>query len=285
MSRLIRMAAGMRPDKEIRVQKIRVGNVPVLILRPKKAFENQSKAALLWLHGGGYFLGMKEMVYISRAADLVKKFGVTVVSPGYRLAAQAPYPAALKDCWQTLVYMDHHAKDLGIDADRIMVGGESAGGGLAAALCMLARDRGTVKIVWQFPLYPMISCYDTESSRNNHGRVWNTRRNHLGWKLYLRNYPKAKISPYASPALRKDYRGLPPAYTFVGDGEPFYGETMEYIRKLQEAGVEATVDVYHTDMHAFDMMRPEEEVSRKAVQKFEENFRMALERISGARES
>lgn len=271
----------MRPDKEIRVRKIRVGNVPVLILRPKRTAENETNAALLWIHGGGYFLGMKEMVYMSRAADLVKKFGITVVSPGYRLAWQKPYPAALQDCYRTLVHMKRYAKKLGIDEERIMVGGESAGGGLAAALCMLAHDRGTVKIAWQFPLYPMLSCRDTDSSRDNHGRVWNTRRNHIGWKLYMKGYPGKKVSAYVSPAMRKDHSGLPPAYTFVGDGEPFYIETLEYVRNLQNAGVRAEVDVYHTDMHAFDMLRPKEDISKEAIRRFEQAFREALDTVCG----
>ena len=97
---------------------------------------------VLWIHGGGYILGMKEMVHMSRAVDLVKKFGAVVVSPGYRLAFAAPYPAALDDCYAALVYMKAHAAELGVRADQIMVGGESAGGGLCAALCIKARDTG-----------------------------------------------------------------------------------------------------------------------------------------------
>ena len=259
----------MRPDPEIEVRKIKAGRVPVLVLRPKDRPEEALLPALLWIHGGGYFLGMKEMVYMGRAAGLVKKYGITVLSPGYRLALQSPYPAALQDCFRTLLYMKKHAARLGIDENRIMVGGESAGGGLAAALCMLARDRGSVKIRYQFPLYPMLSCLDTESSRDNHGRVWNTKRNHLGWKLYLRKNAGGAVSPYASPGLQKDFRNLPPAYTFVGRGEPFYTETLEYVRKLREAGILASADVYPTDMHAFDMLDPDSEISREAVRKFE----------------
>ena len=264
----------MKPDKDIQVLKIRVGKIPVIILRPYSPREKMP--ALLWIHGGGYFLGMKEMVYLSRAADLVNKFGITVISPGYRLALQKPYPAALQDCYRTLVFMKKHAADLGIDEEQIMVGGESAGGGLAAALCMLARDRGTVKIAYQFPLYPMLSNVDTDSSRDNHGRVWNTKRNHLGWRLYLRGNAKKTVSPYASPIHQKDFSGLPPAYTFVGSGEPFYAETLEYVRKLKEAGAEAEADVYPTDMHAFDLLDPESEAARKAIRTFEEKFGKAL---------
>ena len=265
----------IKPHKDIQVRKLRVGRIPVLILMPKR--QREKAPALLWIHGGGYFLGMKEMVYMGRAADLVNRFGITVVSPGYRLALQSPYPAAIADCYTTLLFMKKHAAALRIDENAIMVGGESAGGGLAAALCMLAKDRGTVRIAYQFPLYPMLSNLDTESSRDNHGRVWNTRRNHLGWRLYLRRDAKKKVSPYASPIHREDFRGLPPAYTFVGTGEPFYAETLEYIRKLREAGVKAEADVYPTDMHAFDMLDPESEVSRQAIRRFEEKVKEVCE--------
>ena len=263
----------LRPDGEIHAETIKIGKMPVIIVRPK---EPSPKApGVLWIHGGGYILGMKEMVYMSRAVDLVKKFGAVVISPGYRLAFQAPYPAALQDCYRALLYMKKHAGELGIDKDQIMVGGESAGGGLCAALCMLARDKGKVNIAFQMPLYPMLDNLDTESSRDNHGKVWNTWRNHFGWRIYLRKRAKKKVSPYASPARQTNWKGLPPAYTFVGDGEPFYAETLEYIRYLQEAGIEAKADVYHSNMHAFDMLRPDLPESLEAVRKFEEAFAFA----------
>ena len=260
------------PDHEIRVENIRIHGVPTLILRPAEG--EIVPTGLLWIHGGGYILGMKEMVYMGRAMSLVKQFGVTVFSPGYRLAWQKPYPAALDDCFTVLQYMDENRRGFGIE--RIMVGGESAGGGLCAAVCMMARDRG-IHVAFQMPLYPMLSNTDTESSRNNHGKVWNTRRNHLGWKMYLRENAKTPAQPYASPAHQTDFSGLPPCYTFVGDGEPFYDETLQFVEHLKEAGVEAEVDVYHTDVHAFDMLRPDEEISKKAVSAFEEAFGYALE--------
>ena len=89
---------------------------------------------ILWIHGGGYVTGMAKMIYMSRALPLVKKYGAVVVTPEYRLAGQAPYPAALHDCYAALKYLKEHAQDLGINSSQIMVGGESAGGGLAAAL-------------------------------------------------------------------------------------------------------------------------------------------------------
>lgn len=254
------------PDRHVRVKRIRIGRMPAIIVMPKH--HRKDAPGVVWIHGGGYILGMKEMVYMSRAMDLVRDLGVVVISPGYRLAWQKPYPAAVNDCYEALRYVHAHAAELGIDRSRIAVGGESAGGGLTAAVCMMARDKGEVSVKCQFPLYPMLSNIDTESSRDNHGRVWNTRRNHLGWKVYLRRRAGREVSPYASPSWQTDYSGLPPAYTFVGDGEPFYRETLDYIDRLRSAGVRAEVDVYHTDMHAFDMLKPEDELSRQAISRF-----------------
>ena len=265
------MKVRLKPDGDVRVQHLRIGRIPLLVLKPVKIPE--IPVAVLWIHGGGYISGMKEMVYMSRAMDLVKKYGVTVFSPGYRLAWLSPYPAAVNDCYEVLEYIDRHRSDLG--ADRLMVGGESAGGGLAAAVCMMARDRG-IQVAFQMPLYPMISNIDTDSSRDNHGKVWNTRRNHIGWRVYLRSEARKTVSPYASPARQTDYAGLPPCYTFVGTGEPFYRETLDYVSALRAVGVEAQADVYPTDLHAFDIYRPDDELSREAIRRFDEHFEMAL---------
>ena len=269
----------MKPDKDISVSTIRIptasSSIPALVLSPKVAAHNT--AGILWIHGGGYIAGMKEMVHMSRAVNLVKRFGTVVISPGYRLAIQQPFPAAAEDCYSALVYLKNHARELGIRRDQIMVGGESAGGGLCAAVCLMARDRKSVNIAFQMPLYPMLDDRDTESSRNNHGKVWNTWKNHLAWKLYLRGTPKTQVPSCAAPARARDFSGLPPAYTFVGDGEPFYVETLRYIENLRHAGISADVDVYHTDMHAFDMMRPELEISRIAAEKFNQAFAYAKE--------
>lgn len=267
-----------KPDgiKSVRV-KIAYGKnrLPLLVLSPESGAKDAP--GVLWIHGGGYITGMKEMVYMSRAVDLVKEFGVVVVSPGYRLAITKPYPAALDDCYAALLWMKEHAGDLNIRTDQLMVGGESAGGGLCAAVCMKARDCGEVKIAFQMPLYPMIDNFDTDSSADNHGKIWNTRRNHFGWKMYLRKSAKEKVSPYAAPAGQNDYSNLPPCYTFVGEGEPFYAETITYTENLRAAGVEAECNIYPTDIHAFDMLYPELDVSKVAIAGFNDHFRYAVE--------
>ena len=246
----------------------------VLVTKPKR--QERRLPGVLWIHGGGYMLGMAGMIHMSRMAPLVRAGKAVAVSPAYRLGWQEPYPAALDDCYAALVWMRDHADELGIRSDQIFVGGESAGGGLAVSTCLLARDRGEVAVAYQMPLYPMLDCRDTESSRDNHGRVWNTRRNHWGWKGYLGDlWGSDDIPAYASPAFADDLSGMPPCYTFVNDGEPFFSETLAYVHKLQVAGVEASCSVFHGNVHAFDMLTPWTENAHDADNVFEAHFEYA----------
>lgn len=251
------------------------GRLKLLILTPRGKAER--RPGILWIHGGGYVTGMAEMVHFSRAAPLVGKYGAVVVSPAYRRAGTAPYPAALEDCHAALCYLRDHAEALGVRSDQLMVGGESAGGGLTAALCMYEKDIGGVKIACQMPLYPMLDCKETETSRDNRSPVWNTRRNRAAWRKYLRGLT-GEPPCYASPAARINYAGLPPAYTFVCTAEPFYAETVSFVTALKRAGVEAELDCYPGLYHAFDMLMPWRAASRLAAARFEAWFGRAAER-------
>ena len=250
----------------LRIKTVGKRSVPVIVITPQEPKANAP--AVLWLHGGGYFAGLKEMVYMSRAIDLVRAFGAVVVAPGYTLSIMKPYPAAVEDSFAAVKWLDLNASRYGADANTIIVGGESAGGGLAAAVCMMARDRGEVKVALQLPLYPMIDNLETASSRDNRGKIWNSRRNRFGWRMYLRKNAKGEVEPYAAPARQKDYRNLPPCYTFVGSGEPFYTETLTFVENLKSAGVYAEADIYDTDIHSFDMLYPELDISVKARERF-----------------
>ena len=260
-------------------RKIPVGdhNIRLLILRPLERSE-KPVPGVLWVHGGGYQSGSAKDIFVTRALSLVVKFGAVLVAPDYRLSKRHPYPAALQDCWAALLYLKNHAEELGVRPDQIMVGGESAGGGMAAALCMLARDRGGVNIAFQMPLYPMLDDRDTPSSADNHAPNWNSKRNRKAWRRYLRAaYGTDLVSSYAAPARCEDYHGLPPCYTYVGDIEPYYCETVDYVRHLQEAGVRAVVDVYPDWFHAYDLFFPAKKIVREAVARFEEQVQYAIE--------
>ena len=222
------------------------------MLAPKTGAENAG--GVLWSHGGGYIAGMKEMVHASRVVDLVKKFGAVVVSPGYRLAVQRPYPAAAEDCYSALIYMKNHVRELGIRRDQIMVGGESAGGGLCAAGCIRARDTGEVNVAFQMPLYPMLDDRPTKTSKNNDAPVWNTKSNIAAWKLYLGgDYGTVRVSNYAAPARETDFSGLPPTLTFIGSIDPFLAETQSYVDSLRAAGVPVEFRIFEGGFHSFDI--------------------------------
>ena len=245
------------------------------VLRPRDA--ESPVPGILWIHGGGYMTGGSYMVHVSCGKMLAERYGAVVVSPAYRLSGKAPYPAALEDCYAALEWMYEHADELGIDRTRIVVGGESAGGGLTAAVCLYARDQGEIPIALQLPLYPMLDCEDTESSADNQGKIWNTRKNHRAWKRYLGAlYGTDEVPSYASPARETDYSGLPPCYTYVLDGEPFYAETLAYVKNLQDAGVDAKVDVFHGDVHAFDGYLFWQEQSKLAKQRLCEEYERVI---------
>ena len=126
----------------------------------------------------------------------------------------------------------------------------------------------------------MIDCYDTDSSRDNHERVWNTRRNHIAWRIYLRNLKGRRIPVYASPARRRDYRNLPPCYSFVGDIDPFHDETLTYIENLKKAGVPAEADVYEGFYHAYDRIQSQTPEAKRAADVFVRKFQEYCERYT-----
>ena len=231
--------------------KTKSGKLKLLLLRPNC---DERVPGILWIHGGGYATGMSSMLYFSRGLDIAKKHNCVIISPEYRRSIRHPYPAAFDDCVDSLKYMYENAEELGIDKNKIIVGGESAGGGLAVAVCLYARDNN-IPVMLQIPLYPMIDCFETDSSRDNHGHVWNSKRNKSAWKLYLKGLENEKEIPkYASPSREVNYKNLPPCYTFVSRGEPFYDETLTYIKELKKLGIDAKVDIYEGNTHAFDMM-------------------------------
>lgn len=249
-----------------------------------KAKEKEEKVpGLLWLHGGGYELGVPEMAMLSMANQIDHLGKCTIVSPDYTLSVDQPYPAALEDCYQALLWMKEHADELGINENQLFVGGESAGGGLAAAICLYARDKGEVKIAFQMPLYPMIDDRLTsESMKDNNAPVWSEKQNRAAWENYLKGQDKDNISKYAAPARETDYTNLPPAATFVGSIDPFCDETIEYMRKLQESQIRADYMVFEGCYHAFDIVVPWSKEAKRARRFMLERFEYACENYYNA---
>lgn len=214
--------------------------------------------ALVWIHGGGLVLGTPEQGHplCGRWAD---ELGLLVVSVDYRLAPEHPFPDGLEDCYAALRWVHDEADALGVDAARIAVGGDSAGGGLAAALAQLARDRQGPAIAFQLLEYPMLD--DRTVLRRDHGGrgafVWTNASNEFGWTAYLGHRPVEADAPrYAAPARTVDLGGLPPAWIGVGDLDLFHDEDVAYARRLREAGVEVELDVEPGMYHGADAIRP-----------------------------
>jgi acetyl esterase/lipase len=212
--------------------------------------------AMLWIHGGGYIMGHPD-IDDPLCEQFVLKANCVVGSIDYRLAPQHPYPAAIEDCYAALKWMADSAAELNIDASRLAIAGASAGGGLTAALALLARDRGGPAICFQMPLYPMIddrnitpSSY--EINKVNFPKVWNREMNRQAWGMYLGETAKDEVPPYAAAARARDLTGLPPTYTCVGLLDPFRDETIEYVTRLAQADVPVEFHLYPGCYHGFD---------------------------------
>ncbi len=249
-------------------------DLTVRIYRPERL--SGLAPALLWIHGGGYMLGS-----IEQEDFMAKQFAVggecVTVSVEYRLAPENPYPAPLEDCHAALKWLAGQAKRLSIDHSRIAIGGASAGGGLASGLALLTRDRAEVPIMFQLLVYPMINdCNVTPASASLPDTLfWTREANRIGWRCYLGCEPGGKgISCYASASRATNLEGLPPAYIAVGDLDLFAQEDIEYARRLIEAGVPTELHVYPGGCHAFDMMVPGANISRK----FSADIHQALKR-------
>lgn len=211
--------------------------------------------ALLWIHGGGYVIGSaaQDDVLCRRFASTL---GVTVASVDYRLAPQNPYPAGLEDCYAALTWLSRLPA---VDPGRVAIGGASAGGGLAAALALLARDRGELALVAQLLVYPMLDDRSVGPQFDNPGhRLWTHESNRFGWSAYL----GGADPEVAVPARRQDLSGLPPAWVGVGTLDLFHDEDLAYAKRLREAGVPCDIEVVQGAFHGFDGIAPKTAVSR-----------------------
>lgn len=232
------------------------------------------RPALLHIHGGGYVIGAPEM-NDARNQALAKELGLVIVSVDYRLPPEAPFPAPVEDCYAALRWLFDHAATLDIDPARIGIYGESAGGGLSAALALLARDRKEVAIAFQLLIYPMLDDRTCLAAPNPHTGefIWPHAANHFGWSCLLGQPPGSEgVSPYAAAARAESLAGLPPTFVGVGALDLFLEEDIAYAQRLMQAGVATELHVYPRAYHGFEMFLPEAAVSRQ----FERDLRAAL---------
>ena len=225
--------------------------------------ETKVLPAMIYFHGGGYMMGIPEMAN-TFYADVLKKRSVAIFSPDYRLSQKDPFPAGFNDCYDVLLWMKDNAKKLNIDPDKIIIAGHSAGGGMAAAVTLKARDTKDVKPVFQMPIYPMLDHrMITASSKMQGSTMWDTNINARAWGLYHRDI-KGKVPTYASPSLNEDYSDFPPTISFVGDLEPFYDENVAYIEALKNASIPVKFEVYKGGYHGFEVGSAKAVISQKA---------------------
>lgn len=225
--------------------------VMVRLYRP--AGIGQGAPALFWIHGGGMVLGNVDM-NDDACARMADRVGALVASVEYRLAPEHPYPAPLEDCYAGLSWLASSAPDVGVDLSRIAIGGASAGGGLAAGLALLAKDRGGPAVCFQLLVYPMVD--DRNLTPSSHDvddtRLWNRAANLAGWAAYLGVEPGGDgVEIYAAPAraTTDQLAGLPPAHVNVGDLDLFVDEDVAYARAMARAGVPVELHVYPGAFH------------------------------------
>ena len=221
--------------------------------------------ALLWIHGGGYVLGSVERDDLL-AKHLSKVANCVVASVEYRLAPEHPHPAPVEDCYAGLKWLAAHTDEFGVDKSRIAIGGASAGGGLAAGLALLTRDRAEVELAYQLLIYPMIDdrnlAQASETAPDTY--VWSRENNLMGWRAYLGHEPGgADVSPYAAASRATNLTGLPPAYIPVGDLDLFLNENIDYAQRLLAAGVPTELHVYPGGYHGFNGFAPGAEIAKR----------------------
>ncbi|MEH7011066.1 alpha/beta hydrolase [Neobacillus niacini] len=253
-----RMVPGPNDNPSIRVR----------IYEPKE--KRETLPGLLWIHGGGYVLGVPEGDD-GLCQRFVKEANCVVVSVDYRLAPEYPYPAGLEDCYSALKWFSEHTDELGVNPSRIGAAGASAGGGLTAALSLLARDRKGPALCFQMPLYPMLDDRNnTPSSLEITGNmVWNYELNQKGWAMYLNGANGTENVPeYAAPARATNLSGLPYTYTCVGQLDPFRDETLDYVTRLCRAGVDVEFHLYPGCYHGFEGLVPNANISKRALSEY-----------------
>jgi acetyl esterase/lipase len=248
---------------DVRIDSVELGGRLCRVFRPLRPAAAPNPV-VFWIHGGGLVLGTPQQDDTGNL-ELARVLGVTVVAPSYRLAPEHPGPAALDDVAAALGDLHRRADEFGVDPTRVVIGGASAGAGLAAALVHRLHDEGAPEPVLQLLLYPMLDDRtvlrtDIDTRRL---RGWTPRANRFGWQSYLGAEPgSADIPAELAPARRLDLSGLPPAWIAVGTLDLFHDEDADYARRLREAGVPCEFVEIPGAFHGFDMFFPRAGVTR-----------------------
>lgn len=264
-------AEELRAEGRFEVAQVRVpgpaGAPDVTLVSARPAGLAGPLPLLYYMHGGAMVMGNAWSVLPRMLREWAAPLRLAVISVEYRLAPGTRYPGPLEDCYAGLLWAAGHADELGIDADRIVIGGKSAGAGLAAALALLSRDRGGPVPLGQLLLSPMLDDRgDTFSGRQMSGLdTWDLTSHATAWQALLGDrYGARDLEPYAAPARATDLSGLPPAYIDVGSAEVFRDEDVAYANALWQAGGQAELHVWPGAYHGFDTTAPRAPLTRDA---------------------
>jgi acetyl esterase/lipase len=251
-------------------------DINVVIYQPVE--QAVARSAILHIHGGGYVIGSPYIMDVANR-QLAVELDCVVVSVAYRLAPESVFPAAIDDCYAALSWLFKNADSLGIDATKVGVKGESAGGGLAAAVALMARDRGEFSLVCQSLMAPMLddrTCIRTDLSAYSGELIWTPDSNRFGWTAMLGQAPDSgDVSAYAAPARALDLSALPSTFIAVGSLDLFLEENLDYAKRLAAAGVPVELRVFPGAFHGFDMI-PGVAIAERARRASQESLRRAL---------
>jgi acetyl esterase/lipase len=240
-------------------------DVRVLLYKPTN--RSMLLPVLLWMHGGGYVIGSADQQDL-KIKTIVSAIGCAAISVDYRLAPETPHPGPVEDCYAALTWLYAHAEELGVDTTRIAIGGSSAGGGLAAGLALLTRDRGEVSLAFQLLIEPMLDDRTgtlSEPHPYTGEYIWTPDQNRFGWTALLGQEPGSPdVSPYAAAARADRLEGLPSTFIGVGSLDLLMEENIAYACRLMRDGVSTELHVYPGAFHGFTMV-PGAKVSQAFV--------------------
>jgi acetyl esterase/lipase len=238
--------------------------LPLSVFTP--AGKSTAAPCVYWIHGGGMIMGDR-FSQIDIPFDWLDSFGAVIVTLDHRLAPESSGTTLVDDCYQGLVWTAEHADELGIDPARVIVAGTSAGGGLAAGVALMARDRGAPAIAAQVLICPMLDHRnDSTSSRQYSGDpgIWTREMNEFGWRSVLGDLAGQDVPGHVSPAVAEDLSGLPTTYIDAGSAEVFRDEDVDYASRIWAAGGQAELHVWAGGFHGFDALYPNARISTAA---------------------
>jgi acetyl esterase/lipase len=238
--------------------------IPMTVLTPAEV--TAGAPCVYWMHGGGMIMGDR-FSQIDIPLEWLDATGAVIVSVDYRLAPEHNGTTPVEDCYRGLLWIADHADDLGIDPDRIIVAGASAGGGLAAGVALMARDLGTPAIAAQVLIGPMLDHRNSTSSSHQYSGepgIWTRETNAFAWSAVLGDLPDDQIPAYVSPARADDLSGLPTTYLDAGTAEVFRDETVAYATRIWACGGQAELHLWSGGFHGFDALFPDAGLSTAA---------------------